>query len=193
MGKIFASLDSKIQNWISRQHMFFVATAPESGHINLSPKGNDTLRVLDEHTIAYIDTGGSGIETVAHLRENGRIVIMMCAFEGPPKIYRFHGHGTVITPNESGFAKLSSLFNNTELGIRTIIKVDITRISDSCGFGVPLLEFNEERRAASEYLKTHGVQRVSNYIKKNNLHSIDGLAGITEEEAEAFTGPNKSS
>lgn len=192
MGQIFERIDEKIQGWIERQSVFFVATAPlaGNGHINLSPKGNDTLRVLDANTLAYMDTGGSGIETVAHLRENQRIVIMMCAFDGPPKIYRFHGNGRVVTPTDPDFDRLAQAFDASSLGIRNIIVVTVTRIADSCGYGVPLLEFKKNRSSAVQFAKERSVDDFRDYFEANNDQSIDGLPGLTPEEARAFKGPD---
>jgi len=191
MGKIYDTIDEKIQKWMGRQHMFFVATAPLSadGSVNCSPKGNDTLRVLDQHTLAYLDTGGSGIETVAHLRENGRIVIMICAFEGPPKIYRFHGRGEVVTPNHPEFPHLAGLFDGAVLSMRSIIKVHVERISDSCGFGVPCYEYQKDRDATRKYLKTQTPEKFTASLLEMNQSSVDGLGGLTPEEIETFQFP----
>ena len=126
--------------------MFFVATAPldANGHVNLSPKGLDTFRILGPTTVAYLDIFGSGVETIAHLRENHRIAIMFCAFQGPPKILRLHGHGRVAEPHDAEFAELQAHFHE-QVGTRAIIAVEVTRITDSCGYGVPLLKFESER------------------------------------------------
>jgi hypothetical protein len=191
MGKVYQSIDKRIQSWVNQQQMFFVATAPSgtSGSVNVSPKGQDTLRVIDEHTLAFLDSGGSGIETVAHVRENGRIVIMMCAFTGPPKIYRFHGTGAVVFPGDPGFEQLVSHFDLSVAGIRSIIRIDVTRVSDSCGFGVPVLEFQAERDIGRKYLANQGIENTRAYLQEQNAASIDGLPGITESEAQAFQGP----
>ncbi len=191
MGKIYAAIDSKIQAWIAKQHMFFVATAPLSrdGSVNLSPKGHDTLRVCDEQTLAFLDYGGSGVETIAHLRENGRIVIMMCAFEGPPKIYRFHGTGEVLTPRDQGFEELAQLFDRSQLGVRAIIRVAVSRVSDSCGFGVPFYDYREQRRTSPDYARTQGPHKIREFLTKENTQSLDGLTGLSSEEAASFEGP----
>ena len=191
MGKTYDSIDSNIRKWIGKQQVFFVGTSPlaASGSVNVSPKGHDTLRVLDDHTLAFMDYGGSGIETIAHLRENGRIVIMMCAFDGPPKIYRFHGQGEVITPLDGGFASLARHFDRTELGIRAIIRVRVTRISDSCGFGVPVYEYRQQRDVSPTYIRVSGVEKVRAYLKGKNTESIDGLPGAAESEIESYLGP----
>lgn len=171
--------------------MFFVATAPlaPDGSVNLSPKGMDTLRVLDDSTLAWLDSGGSGIETIAHLRENGRIVIMICAFEGPPKIWRFHGRGTVLLPGDAEFGALAGRFDRSHLGTRAIIRVAVKRASSSCGFGVPLYEFRGQRREAEEYLERNGVQRLRDYLARENAVSIDGLPGLSADEAQRFEPP----
>src|SRR5688572_2205470 len=139
MGKVYERIDAALDEFIRAQQMFFVATAPLSagGHINLSPKGLDTLRVLGPHTLAYLDYVGSGAETIAHLRENGRIVVMLCTFQGPPRIVRFHGQGAVLEPHEREFSQLRNLFPPEPVA-RAIIRISITRIADSCGYGVPL-------------------------------------------------------
>jgi len=191
MGKVYDAIDGKIREWIGRQHMFFVGTAPLSagGSVNVSPKGHDTLRVLDEHTLAFLDYGGSGVETIAHLRENGRIVIMMCAFENPPMIYRFHGVGEVVTPLDGDFESLARHFDRSELGVRAIIRVRVTRISDSCGFGVPLYEYRQQRDTSPRFIRATGTEEIRAYLKTANLESIDGLPGESEEEAGSWQGP----
>ena len=140
MGSTYPSIDGELAGFLSAQHVFFVATAPldADGHVNLSPKGHDTFRVVDPYTVAYLDLTGSGIETVAHLRENARIVFCFCAFEGPPRIVRLHGRGEVLEPSAPDFAKLLPLFPAFE-GVRSIIRVELRRIADSCGYAVPLM------------------------------------------------------
>src|SRR3954451_11843414 len=151
MGRIYDGIDGHLQEWIARQAMFFVGTAPAGaeGHVNVSPKGPiGSLRVLDEHTVAYLDIVGAGAETIAHLRENGRIVIMLCAFQGPPRILRLHGHGEVVLPDEPRFAQLLAAgFDEPAApeARRALIVVDVTRVADSCGYGVPLMGFEGER------------------------------------------------
>jgi len=193
MGKTYTSINTNIQQWIAEQHMFFVATAPLSaqGLVNLSPKGHDTLRVINEHTLAFLDYGGSGIETVAHLRENQRIVIMMCAVAGPPKIYRFHGSGQVITPVDADFADLAQHFDRSELGIRSIIRVNVSRVSDSCGFGVPFYGYQGERPTSPDYIRVNGEEKIRAYLKEENARSLDGLPGLSPAEAGAYEGPAK--
>ena len=191
MGKVYECIDERIQTWISEQEMFFIATAPLSGDgsVNLSPKGMDTLRVLDEHTLAFMDAGGSGIETIAHLRENGRIVVMMCAFQDPPVIHRFHGRGSVILPCDEGFDSLAALFDRSELGVRAIIRIDVTRVSDACGFGVPLYDFQAQRDQMANDLRSVGRDNFVEQFTDMWATSIDGLPGLTADESMTFTGP----
>ncbi|MEM9302952.1 MAG: pyridoxamine 5'-phosphate oxidase family protein [Pseudomonadota bacterium] len=191
MGRLFDRIDADIRSWLDRQHLFFVATAPlaADGCINLSPKGHDALRVIDDQTLAWFDYGGSGIETLAHLRENGRIVIMLCAFEGPPKIFRFHGRGTVFTPADDGFEALAAHFDFSELGVRTIVRVDVKRIADSCGFGVPLFGYEGQRRTSIDYMRRKSADEIRDYFERNNAASIDGLPAMSADEARSFRPP----
>ena len=177
MGKTYAEIDPSLQAFVERQHLFFVATAPAGGegHVNCSPKGLDSLRILGPTTIAYVDYAGSGAETIAHLRENGRIVIMLCAFEGPPKIVRFHGHGTVVEPADADFNELLSAFGPQPFGIRSIIRVDVERVSDSCGYGVPILEFKRDRPQLPAWAEKKGEEGLAEYKRRKNAESIDGI------------------
>ena len=180
MGKTHDVIDDALRRFVERQHVFFVATAPASldGHVNCSPKGLDTLRVLGPRTVAYLDYTGSGAETIAHLRENGRIVIMLCAFEGPPNIVRFHGRGVVVTPDDASFAELLAHFGPQPLGVRSIIRVDVERISDSCGYGVPRLEFRDDRTQLRLWAERKGEEGLERYQREKNAVSIDGLLGL---------------
>ncbi len=144
MGKIYETITPQLAAWIHRQPMFFVGTAPsgDDGHINISPKGPiGTLRILDERTVAYLDLVGSGAETIAHVKENGRIVVMLCAFDGPPRILRLHGHAEVLDHDTIAFGDVDVLPEQ----LRTVVRVDVERIADSCGYGVPLMEYVAER------------------------------------------------
>src|SRR5919107_4154467 len=152
MGKVFPAIDGHLADWIARQALFFVGTAPldEDGHVNVSPKGPiGSLRVLGPTTVAYLDIYGSGAETIAHLRENGRIVVMLCAFSGPPRILRLHGRGEVLLAGDDGFADLLAQAAFEEPSIpearRAIVRVQVSRIADSCGYGVPLMSHDGER------------------------------------------------
>jgi len=179
MGKVYEAIEGRIEELISRQHVFFVATAPlaDDGLVNLSPKGLDTLRILGPRTVAYLDLVGSGIETVAHLKENGRIVMMFCAFDGPPKIVRLQGRGEVIEPGNPEFAELASLFPDHP-GARSIIRVDCQRISDSCGFGVPYMAFEGDRSTLTRSSERKGPEGLEEYKRAKNTSSLDGLPGL---------------
>lgn len=179
MGKIFDEITPTLKEWIAKQKMFFVSTAPlsENGHINSSPKGLDSFAILDGTTVAYQDLTGSGIETIAHLQENKRIVIMFCAFDGPPKIVRFHGAGEVILPEHKDFEELAAHFPK-RLGVRAYIRITTTRISDSCGYSVPLYEFKEHRDVLTKYNEVKGEEGLKEYRETKNKLSIDGLKGL---------------
>lgn len=182
MAKDYQEIDDRIRRWIEAQHLFFVSTAPNAadGLINCSPKGLDGLRVLGPRQIAYADTGGSGIETVAHLRENGRIVIMMCAFRGPPKIYRFYGSGRVLEPQDDGFEAMADKFGKMP-AIRNFIIVDIDRIRDSCGYGVPFYDYQGERDSLPNFFQDKSVEEIVEYRIDRNEKSLDGLPGLDPE------------
>jgi hypothetical protein len=180
MGKTFEAIDAKLRAFIDKQKMFFVATAPltEDGHINLSPKGlAGTFAILDERTIAYLDLTGSGVETIAHLRENGRVCVMFCAFEGPPRIVRVHGTGDVVEPNDEEFASLRAHFGEYA-GVRSIIRVRASRTSDSCGYGVPLYDHKGERDQLQRWADRKGEDGVAQYRRDNNAESLDGLPSL---------------
>ena len=183
MGSTFATIDDKLAQWIVEQKIFFVATAPmnPSGHVNCSPKGGNTMRVLGPSTVAYLDGAGSGIETVSHLRENGRMVIMFCAFTGSPKIVRLHGTGKVITPGQSEFASLLAQFPPYPT-VRSIILLDVQRVADSCGYGVPFMDFCADRGDSKAYLRKTSDTALHNYLRTNNQASIDGLPGLSADE-----------
>lgn len=181
MGKLYPTIDNDLREFLLRQPLFFVATAPlaENGHVNLSPKGLDSFRVLTDTTVAFADLTGSGVETIAHLKENGRIVFMFCAFEGPPKIVRLHGRGEAIQPGDAEFNELSAAFAPLP-GLRSIIRVACDRISDSCGFGVPLMEFQGHRDQLTNWASKKGEEEVSDYRRRKNRTSIDGLPGLND-------------
>jgi hypothetical protein len=179
MASVFERIEPTLQEWIERQHVFFVATAPRSddGFVNCSPKGLDSLRVLDERTIAYLDLTGSGVETIAHLKENGRIVIMLCAFEGLPRIVRLHGRGTVVSPDDRDFAELAARFPK-QSGVRCVIRVELVRISDSCGYAVPLMDFVAERDVLTKWADKKTPEGVIEYQRDKNARNLDGLTGV---------------
>ena len=181
MGRVYEQIDDRLAAWIGSQRMFFVATAPggRDGHVNVSPKGPiEALAVLDPHTVAYLDLVGSGSETIAHLRANGRIVVMLCAFEGPPRILRLHGRGEVLPPEAVLFPGLELVAEQR----RAVVRVQVTRIADSCGFGVPLMAYQGERPNsrvwASAKLAKGGPNALERYMADKNAVSIDGLPAL---------------
>jgi hypothetical protein len=179
MGKHYDQLDDRLCDFIRRQHVFFVGTAPTSleGHLNISPKGLDTFRILGPTTVAYLDLTGSGIETVAHLRENSRMTIMFCAFEGPPLILRLHGRGRVVEPGDPEWEELLAGFP-PQPGERSVIVLEVDRIADSCGFAVPVYEYRHERTQLTDYARKKGREGLEQYKAQKNRKSIDGLAGL---------------
>jgi Pyridoxamine 5'-phosphate oxidase len=187
MAKVYEGIAPRLAKWIERQPMFFVATAPlaADGHVNLSPKGTrGTFKVLDAHTFAYVDLGGSGIETVAHLRENGRICVMFCSFEHKPDIVRLHGKGTVTRRGEEGFAEALTPFSDAALeridAVRAVVSVAVNRVSDSCGYTVPLMDFREERRVLDQRHRQKGAERLARDRLEQNAQSLDGLPALAE-------------
>jgi Pyridoxamine 5'-phosphate oxidase len=176
MAKLFDCITDDLHSFITQQHMFFVATAPlaAGGHVNLSPKGFDCLRILSPNRVAYLDVTGSGNETAAHLQENGRITIMFCAFAGPPNILRLYGHGTTVLPQDPQWANLSPKFLPIP-GARQIIVADLDRIQTSCGMGVPLYEPVAQRTSLVAWAEKKGEAGLQEYQSKNNRVSIDGI------------------
>ena len=167
--------------------MFFVATAPvgAAGHINLSPKGLDALTVLGPREVLYLDCTGSGAETIAHVRENGRIVVMFCAFEGPPKIVRLQGHAEVIEPGDERFSELRDHFDPA-LETRSLIRIDVNRVSDSCGFGVPRFTAEGPRTQLKAWADQKSEDELRSYHVEKNARSIDGMPAlrwVTPEES----------
>jgi hypothetical protein len=189
MGRIYERIDDHQRDWIGRQSLFFVGSAPldGDGHVNVSPKGPiGSLRVLDDHTVAYLDVVGSGAETIAHIRENGRVVVMLCAFEGPPRILRLHGRGEVVPAGDPRFGDLLAKggYDQPEVSEsqRAIIVVHVTRVADSCGYGVPMMEYVGQRphQAASsaKRVRVHGADAYVAYQREKNAVSIDGLPAL---------------
>jgi hypothetical protein len=188
MGKVYAELDERLRKFIARQPVFFVATAPcltaagEGGHVNVSPKGyRDTFAVLGPTTVAYVDLTGSGAETIAHLRQNGRITIMFCSFTKRPKILRIYGSGRAVPPDDADWPALASRFPLNEAeganrrDRRAIILVEADRIADSCGYAVPLMELTEERELLASLAERQSPEELAAYRAKKNAVSIDGL------------------
>ena len=183
MGKVFDGIDDKLGAWMERQRLFFVATAPlaADGHVNVSPKGDlRWFRILGPHEVAYLDFVGSGAETIAHARENGRIVVMFCAFDGPPRIVRLHGRASVLLPDDDGFDELLAHFDPPEHALRSVIRVDVERVADSCGYGVPLMRFDGVRDQYDQWVdKQVREGGLDDYVAENNAASIDGLPAIS--------------
>jgi hypothetical protein len=196
MGKTFTGIDARLRSWIESQTLFFVGSAPlaEDGHVNVSPKGPiDTLRVLDEHHVAYLDFVGSGAETIAHVKENGRIVVMLCAFSGPPRIVRLHGSAEVVEAADPRFDELVQRAGFPRTAVpqarRAVVLVELQRIADSCGYGVPLMSYEGQRPHmdawAAKKLRVGGADALREYERQNNAQSIDGLPAVEVEPASA--------
>jgi len=179
MGKIHESITPKLQEWIANQKVFFVSTAPLSGDglVNCSPKGLDSFRVLGEQTAAYLDLTGSGVETIAHLKENGRITIMFVAFEGAPKILRLYGQGEVYEKDSADFERLKHHFPE-HMGARSIVLVRCQRIQDSCGYSIPVMKFEKDRDVLDKWCEKKGADGIVAYQKARNARSLDGLKGF---------------
>ena len=179
MAERFSSLSPDLAQWWREQPVFFVATAPtgDAGHVNLSPKGLDTLRVLAGDRVAYLDLTGSGVETIAHLRENGRVTLMACAFRGNPRISRIYGRGEVHVVGSPEFEALSPQFPDLP-GKRAIIDIAVERVTTSCGYSVPLMDLVEDRERLLDWARAKGADGVVEYRQKKNAVSIDGLPGI---------------
>ena len=189
MGKVYDGIDDHLRRWIASQSLFFVGTAPleGDGHVNVSPKGPiEALCVLDPHTVAYLDMVGSGAETIAHVRENGRIVIMLCAFQGPPRIVRLHGRGEIVAAADPRFEELIGQYAFAEPEVpetrRALVLVDVQRVADSCGYGVPLMSYEGRRPHlslwAAKKLRVGGSEALLDYQRENNAQSIDGLSAV---------------
>ena len=192
MAKVFDQIDDHLRAWVERQTMYFVGSAPLSaeGHVNLSPKGPiGSLRVLGPQTVAYLEITGSGSETIAHLRENGRIVVMLCAFDGPPRIVRFHGKGEIVWPDDPRFEELLAEAEFADASVpearRSIIVVHVTRVSDSCGYGVPLMQYEGQRKhhalSTAKKLRVLGEDGYAQRRRSANRVSLDGLPAVDRD------------
>ena len=178
MGRTYEALDDSLTDFLRAQHVFFVATAPSTGgHVNVSPKGLDTFVVVDPRTVAYLDLTGSGVETIAHVQQNGRITLLFCAFEGPPRIVRLCGRGSVIPVGTSEFDRLATRFP-TYMNARAVIEVALDRIADSCGYGIPRYRYEGERPQLLDWADRKGAEGVAAYRDERNVASIDGLPGL---------------
>ncbi len=179
MGKIFDGIDADLSDWITAAPLWFVATAPlaREGRVNVSPRGHDTLSVLGRHRVGWVDYTGSGVETIAHLRENGRITLMFCSYDARPRIVRLHGHGTVALPGEAAYEQVVAL-HPAHPSTRAVVLVDVERVSDSCGYGVPVMEVVGERDLMRLTAQKKGPEGLAAYRAQHNAVSIDGLPGL---------------
>jgi hypothetical protein len=175
--ELHPQITPELADWLQHQPLCFVATAPlnQRGHINLSPRGLDSLRILDPKRVAILDLTGSGNETAAHLNENGRITVMFCAFDDPPRILRLYGQGKVILPEGENWQALRSLFATGIPGVRQIFDIEVTRVQTSCGFGVPLMTFESQRNTLLRWAENKGETGIRDYQQAKNALSIDGL------------------
>jgi hypothetical protein len=180
MGKVHEALDGRLREFVEAQQLYFVGTAPsgDGGHVNVSPKGHgDTFTVLDEHTVAYLDMTGSGAEGIAHIRDNGRVTVMFCAFDGPPDIVRLQGQGRVVVPGEPEWESLSSRFPPRPAA-RAVIVVALDRIATSCGFAVPLYDYAGDRDLLDQHWGRKTPEQIDEYHQTRNAVSIDGLPAL---------------
>jgi len=185
LAQQFAQIEPAQQDFILRQQVFFVATAASRGRVNLSPKGLDALRVLGPNAVVYLDRTGSGNETAAHLRADGRLTLMLCAFEGPPRILRLYGQGRIYRRGTPAYARLlTDAFDGEEpVGARQLVVLDVDLVQTSCGFGVPLYDYRGERPALVRWAEAKGTEGLEAYRREHNAHSIDGLpTGLLEDE-----------
>lgn len=180
MGRVFDGIDEALAEWIGKQPMWFVATAPlaADGHVNVSPRGHDSLSILSSHRLGWVDYTGSGVETIAHLRENGRICVMFCSFDHRPRIVRVHGIGRVALPGEPDYEDVVAR-HPAHPSTRAAIVVDVTRVSDSCGYGVPVMDLVGERDLLRLGAEKRGPDGLAAYRKEHNARSIDGLPGLS--------------
>lgn len=180
MGKVLDALDATLADFVTRQPVFFVATAPAGpdGHVNVSPKGAaGSFAVIDPTTVAYLDITGSGVETIAHLRDDGRITLLFCAFDGKPLLVRLYGRGDMVMPDDPRFAGLAARFPD-QPAVRSIIVVDLDRVATSCGYGVPIMSYERDRTLMREWAERRGPDGVVAYRRRKNVVSIDGLPGL---------------
>lgn len=187
MGRTYQEITERLAQWLEAQPVFFVASAPSGagGHVNLSPKGNrNELAVLGPTSLAYLDQTGSGAETIAHIRENGRLVVMACAFSGPPRIVRFHGQARVVRPGEPEWDGLAAAVRQRggapdAVGVRSIVVLEVERVADSCGYGVPLMALEGHRPTMEEWAARKGTDGIAAYQEEKNGYSIDGLPALS--------------
>ncbi|SDQ33641.1 pyridoxamine 5'-phosphate oxidase family protein [Quadrisphaera sp. DSM 44207] len=182
MGAVHDGIDERLAAWLLEQPVFFVGTAPldADGRVNVSPKGMaGTFAVLGASRVAYLDYTGSGVETIAHLRENGRIVVMFCAFSGPPTVVRLHGRGRVVLPDDADFPALRARFPKERTrGQRSVVVVDVERVADSCGYSVPLMDLRADRDVLDRAQGRRDDAYFARYWRTRNARSIDALPGL---------------
>jgi hypothetical protein len=180
VGRTYDGIDDDLAGWLQAQPLWFVGTAPlaADGHVNVSPRGHDTFSVLGPHRVAWVDLTGSGIETIAHIHENGRICLMFCSFDARPRIVRLHGRGRVAMPGDSAYDEVIAM-HPAHPSTRAVIVVDVERVSDSCGFGVPVMELVGERDLLRQGAERRGPEGLAAYRATKNAESIDGLPGLS--------------
>jgi len=182
MGKFYRKLNDQLVEFIENQPIFFTGTAPRDGRVNLSPKGMDTLRVLDDATVGYLDLTGSGAETAAHIRENGRLTLMFCSFNGNPLILRLYGRGELVRPGAPGWEALRARFPDYP-GARQVVVQHVESVQTSCGFGVPLMGYEGQREELLRWTEKKGEAGLRRYVAEKNRESIDGLpTGLGEPD-----------
>ena len=174
MGKQLDHITSELKEFIEKQKIFFVGTAADEGNVNVSPKGSDTFRILNDNKIVWLNLTGSGNETAAHLLKNNRMTIMFCAFDGKPLILRLYGNATIFHPRDPEFEKHITLFPELP-GSRQIIEMEVDLVQTSCGYSVPLMDFNEERTILNSWAEKQGPEKIEQYWVEKNAQSIDGF------------------
>ena len=179
MGKVFEAIDEALERWIGAQPLWFVATAPlaADARVNVSPRGGDSFSVLGRHRVGWVDFTGSGVETIAHLRENGRICVMFASFDQRPRIVRLHGQGHVHLPGSPAFDEVTAL-HPPHPSTRAVITVDVERVSDSCGWGVPVAQVTDARDLMRPFADKNGPEAMEAYRVRKNATSVDGLLGL---------------
>ncbi len=184
MAKLLPCIDPSCRDFIARQRIFFAASAAPGAHVNLSPRGTDAFAVLDDMTVAYLDRTGSGNETAAHLKADGRLTLMFCAFDGPPNILRLYGRGEVLRRGAAAYRDiLASAFDAREpAGARQIVRLHVDRVQTSCGYGIPLFDYRGERPSLDNWARAKGEEGLEAYWREKNVVSIDGLpTGLFED------------
>ena len=192
MAKQFPAIDDKLRGFIARQRIFFTASAAPSARVNISPRGTDALRVLDGNHVVYLDQTGSGNETAAHLRADGRLTLMLCAFDGPPNILRLYGRGRVLRRGGAEYARLleTGFGGDEPLGARQMIMLEVDRVQTSCGYGVPLFDYAGERPSLANWAAAKGREGLEAYRREENVQSIDGLpSGLFEDDDASVQEP----